>query len=216
MWRAAFAGVDRVIYWPFALPDSRIAAAPGWLAAALADLGIEARVDAWPSLEGHHPDDLDAADLLFVGGGTTSKLARHVRDYGFAQAVRDYVADGGRYYGGSAGALLASDSIALSALSDGDADAAMQDGGLGLVPGITVLPHADTVAVEDQHRWSIKLGRRLLAVPEASGVRISGPVCAVLGPEPVDVVDGPRRASYPLGAVIALGTTSDAIRQGLG
>jgi hypothetical protein len=31
VWRAAFAGVRRVVYWPFALPGERIGQAPEWL-----------------------------------------------------------------------------------------------------------------------------------------------------------------------------------------
>ncbi|MGA8112543.1 MAG: Type 1 glutamine amidotransferase-like domain-containing protein [Actinocatenispora sp.] len=202
VWRAAFDGVRRVLYWPFALSDARVADAPEWLRAALADLGIDARVDAWLSLDGHAPAEIDGVDLLFVGGGTTSKLARHVHDLGFDQAVRDHVANGGRYYGGSAGALLACESIAVCALADGDADAAVHDTGLGLVPRVTVLPHADTLAVEDQHAWSTRLGQPFLAVPEAGGVVFTGTTCTVIGPGAVEIVDGGTRTTWPPGALI--------------
>ncbi len=199
VWRAAFDGVRRVVYWPFALPDERIPAAPDWFEAGLAELGIEVEVDPWSSLAGHDPAELAAAELIFVGGGTTSKLARHVRGHGFDQAVRDHVAAGGRYYGGSAGALLPCTSIALAAPIDDDPDAAAEPAGLDLVAGATVLPHANQFAAADQHRWSTDLGQRLLSVPEASGVHLTATTCTVLGPDPVTVIDGPTATTCPPG-----------------
>ena len=198
--------MNRVIYWPFALPDRRLADASRWLCSALADLGIEAHVDPWLTLDGHRPADLMGAELLFVGGGTTSKLARHVFDHGFGAAVRNHVGTGGNYYGGSAGALLACDSIALSALADGDAVAARDYRGLGLVHGVTVLPHANAFAVDSQHEWSTSLGQRLLAIPEASGVKIGDATCSVIGGQPVTFVDGNRITVYQPGEMISLDT----------
>src|SRR5439155_22807477 len=78
VWRAAFAGVCQVLYWPFALPDDRIPGAPDWFRNGLAELGIEVEVDPWSSLAGHDPAELAAADLIFVGGGPPSKLASHL------------------------------------------------------------------------------------------------------------------------------------------
>ncbi|HEY3502084.1 MAG TPA: Type 1 glutamine amidotransferase-like domain-containing protein [Actinocatenispora sp.] len=205
VWRAAFEGVGRMVYWPFALPDSRIAQAPAWLRAGLDELGIDVEVDAWSSLDGHRPADLGAADLLFVGGGTTSKLARHVHEHRFDQAVRDFVDAGGRYYGGSAGAVLAGASIAVGALADDDDPAAATDDrGLGLVPGVGLLPHANIFAAADQQSWSTTLGQPLLAIPEAGGVRVAGASGTVLGPDPVDLVDGAGRTTYQPGEVVPL------------
>jgi peptidase E len=105
VWRIAFAGVRKVVYWPFALPDERAGRAPEWLRGSLAGLGIQAEVDAWLTLEGRTAAELSPADLLFVGGGTTSKLLEHICEHGFRGHVADHVAQGGRYYGGSAGAV---------------------------------------------------------------------------------------------------------------
>ena len=139
MWRLAFTGVDRVIYWPFALPDERVDGAPAWLRDSLVRLSIQAEVEPWLVLEGHAGAELDSADLLFVGGGTTSKLMEHIRSHGFQDRVADFVARGGRYYGGSAGALIAGESILLAALADDDSRAAANPAALRLFSGVTVL-----------------------------------------------------------------------------
>lgn len=75
-----------VVYWPFALPDERVSRAPEWLRDSLGDQGIQAEVDAWLSPEGHTLAELQTADLLFVGGGTTSKLLEHICEQGSGPA----------------------------------------------------------------------------------------------------------------------------------
>ena len=147
VWREAFTGITRAVYWPFALPDDRIPEAESWLRTALNDLEIDAQVDVWLSLDGRSPADLRPYELLFVGGGITSKLAVHVLTYGFPQPVVDFVTGGGAYLGGSAGAILACDTITIAALIDDD-PAARGLPGLGLVPGLSVYPHVDTYAAD--------------------------------------------------------------------
>jgi dipeptidase E len=204
VWRIAFAGVHKVVYWPFALPDERVSSAPGWLRGALAELGIQAEVDAWVTLEGRTAAELEPADLLFVGGGVPSKLLEHIRDHGFRDHVVAFVAQGGRYYGGSAGALIAGDSIAIAALAGDDAGAAGSPAGLGLFSGVTVLPHADTFAPADIQSWARDLGQRVVAIPEAGGLDIRDDRWTVVGPGSAMLAHGDDHRIFPPGSSIPL------------
>jgi dipeptidase E len=204
VWREAFAGVRRVVYWPFALPDSRIVEAGAWLASAVTQLEIEVdEIDIWPELDGRSAGDLAQADLLFVGGGSSSKLAAHVREHGFADVVRDYIAGGGRYYGGSAGAVLAGNSIAIAALADSDPDAAGR-AGLGLLPGLAVLPHSDTFAPKAVANWAAELAQTVVAIPEASGLAIGQGAARVIGPDPISLVRRGGTTEYAQGTIVPL------------
>jgi|HubBroStandDraft_1064217.scaffolds.fasta_scaffold32182_3 dipeptidase E len=182
VWRVAFAGVRKAVYWPFALPDERAGRAHEWLRGSLAGLGIQAEVDPWLTLEGRTAAELGSADLLFVGGGTTSKLLEHICEHGFRGHVADYVARGGRYYGGSAGAVIAGESVMIAALADGDLRAAASPAAIGLVSGVTVLPHADTFPLADVQSWARRLNQPVVAIPEDSGVHIRGDEWIVIGP----------------------------------
>lgn len=210
VWRAAFDGVRRVVYWPFALPDERVSRAPEWLRGSLDYLGIRAEVDAWLSLEGHTPAELETADLLFVGGGTTSKLLEHICEHGFRDRVAGFVARGGRYYGGSAGALIAGESITLAELADNDSRAAASPAALGLFSGVTVLPHADTFALTDMQFWAHRLGQRIVAIPEAGGVRVRGDEWASIGPGQVTLIWGERLTVFQPGSRIPLSVLDEA------
>jgi dipeptidase E len=204
VWRAAFDGVRRVIYWPFALPGERVSQAPGWLRDSLASLGIQAEVDAWLSLEGHTPAELETADLLFVGGGTTSKLLEHICEHGFRDPVAGFVARGGRYYGGSAGALIAGESIMLAGLAGNDSRAAASPAALGLFSGVAVLPHADTFTLTDIRSWARQLGQRIVAIPEAGGLRVHEDEWAAIGPGQVTLIWGEGQTVFQPGSRIPI------------
>lgn len=180
VWREAFSGITQAVFWPFALPDDRIPAAESWLHTALRDLGITVHIDVWPSLDQHSPGDLRPYDLLFVGGGTTSKLAAHIHTYHFEQAVVDFVANGGVYLGSSAGAVLAGDEITVASLIEDD-PAARGMAGLGLVHGLSVYPHADTYSA-DPAQLARELGHDVIALPEASGVVVRDGDLRAIGP----------------------------------
>ncbi len=173
VWAAAFDGVATAVYWPFALPDDQVPSAEAWLMRGLRSLSIEANVATWASLDGHHAQELDDFDLVFVGGGTTSKLVEHARRHGFDTALANHIRGGGRYYGGSAGALLMCEWITLASMIEDDSEAAGMRG-IGAFVGASVLPHADTFAPDTAPKLAAQLGHKVFALPEASGVRVCG------------------------------------------
>jgi peptidase E len=192
VWRLALRRAERVLYWPFALDGDLIPDAESWITSSLRDLRIDVEVDTWPSLEDHQPAELARHDFLFVGGGLTSRLAAQVRDHGFEPAVRDFVTSGGNYYGGSAGAVLAAESIGIAALMDDDAGAA-QLPGLGLIQGLSIFPHADRFTTKRQIEVADALGHDVLLLPEASGAVSEGKALRSVGPDQVAVLS-PRGA----------------------
>ena len=181
VWQRALRDVDRFLYWPFALPDHMGVGAEEWLTSSLRELAIDVEVETWESLAGHSPDELAPFDLLFVGGGSTSKLAQHIRDHEFEAAIHRYLEGGGSYYGGSAGAVLAVDSIDIAALVDNDPDAAGVKG-LGLIRGVSILPHANFFSSERQQETARELGQNVLLLPEDSGVMYDGAALHAIGP----------------------------------
>jgi dipeptidase E len=208
VWQVAFAGLRNVVYWPFAWSGDELKGAPERMHGALARLGIQAEVDTWLTLVGHTAAELESADLLFVGGGETSKLLGHIREHGFGDHVATFVEHGGRYYGTSAGALVATESIVIAALADNDPPAAAFPTAMGLFCGVTILPHADTFAPSDIQSWARELSQRILAIPEAGGVDIQGDAWTVLGPDAAMLVRDDCYAVLSPGTRIAIDTSS--------
>jgi hypothetical protein len=132
----------------------------------------------------------------------TSRLMEHIHEQGFRHYIAAFVEHGGRYYGGSAGAVIAGELITIAALADNDPRAAAGLAALGLVSGVTVLPHADTFAPTDIQSWARELDQRLVAIPEAGGVEIRDDDWTVIGPGSAILSWGNYRAVFPPGSRI--------------
>lgn len=187
LWRVMFRGKQRVLYWPFALPGEQASTAEEWLATSLRQLQIDVDLETWPDLDGRDPDAVAQADLLFVGGGNTFELLSHVQRHRFAQVVRDFVAGGGDYYGGSAGAILACSDVRIAAEYDAN-DLGLADlVALGLLRHRVVLPHYDESRLSAAKRWSQEYGCPVLGIPERSGLAVRTDHLEVIGGDVVEV-----------------------------
>ena len=205
-WRAMLPGRRRVLYWPFALTIEMTRGAEEWLTRSLRALRLDVELQTWTDLEGHLPDEMAHANLLFVGGGNAFQLFHHVRRHGFeqsvrdfvagggdyygGQSVRDFVAGGGDYYGGSAGAILACADIGFAACLDENEVGLTDLTGLGLTREFAVLPHYDDGQLVAAREWSSDHGVALLGIPERSGLVTRDGCVEVTGPAAVMEFNG--------------------------
>jgi dipeptidase E len=102
---STLAGVDELVFVPFALADHRGYTAK--VASALEPLGVTVR--------GAHDGDSLAlvrrASAIFVGGGNTFRLTKALQELGLVEAIRAAVTGGARYIGSSAGTNVACPSL---------------------------------------------------------------------------------------------------------
>jgi len=204
LWTSMLHGNPRILYWPFALPANMLPTAEGWLRSQLTARVGHPALETWMSLAGHHPTEMESFDLLFVGGGNTFRLLHHIRGHDFMQAVKSFVDDGGTYYGGSAGAVLATDTIRIADGHDPN-DLGLTDlGALGLVHDVDLLPHY----TEDQQaataQWAVCHDAIVLGVPNASGLLVTSEGIRVLGPQPVHLVTSRGSQHFDAGTDIHL------------
>jgi dipeptidase E len=204
VWSAMLQRRPRILYWPFALPQEMLDGAQDWLRAGLDRHGDGLSLTTWTSLGGHEPGELAEFDLLLVGGGNTFQLLREVREHGFTDAVGELLARGGDYYGGSAGAILACDSIAIAQWYDDNEVGITDLAGLGLVRGIALLPHYERAAEPEARRWSTAHQVPVVAVPESSGVIVVGDVMTVAGPEPAWSFNGAEVRRHGTGSAFSV------------
>lgn len=184
LWRSMMhRATTRIVYWPFALPADLARSADGWLRANLDALGIGYQVDTWQTLADHGPADLDpeSVDLLFVGGGNTFVLLDQVRRYGFVEPVRNFWRAGGDYYGGSAGAVLACDSVEIAAGLDPNEPGLQDLAALGLLSGAAVLPHFTDGQLAEAGRFAAQHSTVVLGLPESTGLRCGAGRATVVG-----------------------------------
>lgn len=196
--------MTRIVYWPFALPLSMVPDADAWLRGNLDGIAALDELETWLRLDDHARSDLDAAHLLFGGGGNTFGLLDQVIRAGHLDPIRRFVAGGGDYYGGSAGAVLACDDIAIAEGHDPN-DALLGDlTALGLLHGVSILPHFSEAQLESAREWAKSRQRTLIGLPEAVGLRHDNGIFTVVGHRAVHVMDPTSIRSYPAGEVFLL------------
>lgn len=191
LWAEMFRLNTNILYWPFASAGDMLNGADAWLRGNLAQHWPDHQLATWTDLDGHAPDELLDFDLLFVGGGNTFDLLAHVASHAFIEPIRSFVAGGGSLYGGSAGAILASDSIEIAATHDDNNTHLEQFTGLRLISGVTMLPHYTAHDEATAKMWHRRQNKPVLGIPERSGLLVECRGARVVGKEPVYVIDGP-------------------------
>ena len=204
LWSRMLASRPRILYWPFALAGAILDTADGWLRSRLADHLVDPAVSTWTSLEEHTPDELSSFDLLWVGGGNTFRLLDHVPRHGFIRPVRECVGDGLDFYGGSAGAILACKTIAIAEGHDANDDAVSDLTALGLVVGVTILPHYTSEQEPSATSWARLHDQTIIGLPSRTGLAVLGSRAEIIGYEPAWLVEPRGTRRHPPGTTIEL------------
>ena len=142
---------------------------------------------------------LRTARLLVIPGGSPSRLLTALSTSAVGALVADLLADGGTVLGASAGAMVLG---TWTVLPDRRGPGAMAVApGLGLVPGVLVVPHWSGGSSRGDWLRAIKDGVpediTVLGLPEESGVFVEEGVLTAVGALPTRLVTEER--DLPLG-----------------
>lgn len=119
-----------------------------------------------------HPVDLTSAGLVVLPGGSPSRLRAALADTGVGEAIRRHLTRGGAVMGASAGAML------LGAWTVLPEEGPRLDTGLGLVPGVVVVPHW----TGERDAWLQVIGPgTVVGLREESGVLVEAGVLTAVG-----------------------------------
>jgi dipeptidase E len=150
----------------------------------------------------HSSETIQQADLIVVGGGNTFQLLKECRTRGLMDGIRERVSTGkAKYLGWSAGANLACPTIKTT----NDMPIVDPDGldALGLVR-FQVNPHYLNVATPGHHGETrderltefarVNPELPVIALPEGSWIRVSGPDIELRGPHAATLFRGTEAA----------------------
>jgi dipeptidase E len=143
-----------------------------WASGFYAKFGINL-IDMWTDLEKRDVDQLANYGAVLFGGGNTFLLAAEARTPLFRRALRKFLASGGIYLGGSAGAILAGADV-RTALFCGDRNNVhlRSFDGLRLLGDWSVVPHYKQEMRHALMAHTAQTGDTLLAIPGESAARI--------------------------------------------
>lgn len=132
---------------------------------------------------------LRRARLVVLPGGSPARLLAALSESGIGSLLADLLEQGGAVMGASAGAMVLG---SWTVLPGRRLDVVP---GLGLVPGIAVVPHWSGAREDWVERLvGVPAPPRVLGLPEESGVLLHHGAATAVGQRPTTVVDGPEVA----------------------
>jgi len=165
----AAVGADEVVVLPtgsaYENPAKLVARAQDWfeqLGARVVEVPVLTRPDA---LVAAHADVIRGAKLIYLAGASAMHLRSVLKDSLVLDAIVEAWRGGAALVGSSAGADVICDPMV-------DSRGGAFTVGLGLVPGLAVIPRANTWSPEKIHRTVelVSKGVALAAVPEATAL----------------------------------------------
>lgn len=187
LWSEAFRPGARVAVLPYAHAAKKDREATvAWIRGALAPYEPRSIVSLGaPEVADSGFSDID---VLCIPGGNAFTLLRELRSTGLLGQLTAYLEGGGHLYGGSAGAILAGTDISIAATTDLNDVGLSETRGLDLLNGMDVLPHYTAAMRKHAQSHAQSTGRRVLALPESSGVVVSEGRVRNAGPDPVEII----------------------------
>lgn len=201
LWEQAFAPGQRIVVWPFAQPRERWDNIMDWFTGALAEKGNLSSISLFGSTVSKVDDvpgtGLETADVVVVPGGNTFELLALLRSQDLIKPLKDFINRGGKFFGGSAGAVLAGADISIVDAEKGGLDpntVQIHDTkALSLLGDMVINVHYE----QDLHksrcaRWAKEDNVQLLCLPEKGGVVVDpeSRTGTNVGPEDVALFSG--------------------------
>lgn len=152
-----------------------------------------------------NPEKLKTVDLseysgIYIGGGNTYRLLRDLQSSGFLQTLKDYLARGGLFYGGSAGAIIVGADI--STAGSENIYKLNDHKGLGFASGFSIYCHYTKVEEKKILDYCNSNLCNVLAIPEDAGIIIDGFKMQVIGPGSVTVFTNGDKRTLSQGSLI--------------
>jgi len=129
------------------------------------------------------PEKLKDAGIIFVEGGNTFYLLKHVRESGFALALRPFLERGGVYVGVSAGSIIAGPNIESAGWKYADINTVdLTDlAALALVP-FAVTPHYCPQVAQAVTESAAKVGYPVIALTDRQAILVNEGKAQIIGP----------------------------------
>lgn len=147
-------------------------------------------IEMWTDLNQLTFADLEKKDAIYVGGGDTDVLLHRIKMTGFDVLLKQFIKNGGAYYGGSAGAIILGRDIRTAEEVRGRTEPIVESfEGLNLLHGYSVFPHfnkgKDAFSAATVQRLVTELSSPIIAIPEESGVLINENQMRIVGTQSV-------------------------------
>ena len=194
-----FKGIKKILYIPLAWPNDDFQSCLSWFTKVTKKFG-KIKIDML--IDSKRKDDLNRYDGVFIGGGNTFKLLKRLKEGKLDKKLIKYYKEGGKIFGGSAGAIIFGNNINISLVCK-DKDVNLV--GLKNTKGMNILKNYDIQAhyidnqIKDHLSYIVKAKRDVVAIPEGSAIVVKGKQYKVIGKNPVTIITKTKINKYKPG-----------------
>lgn len=194
----------KVLYIPIAMPGNYLTYEKcyDWITSTITNLSKEfIIIDMCCDLNELNDNNLRQYGAIYIGGGNTYKLLADINISGFHEKLTRYIASGGIYYGGSAGAIIAGLNIG-TVVEENDNNYPFEKG-LGLVGKYSVRCHYEN----DQDdllitKYISKYNNPVIVLPERCGLFVDGTRIKVIGYENAFIFRGQNKKELSINSTM--------------
>lgn len=161
---------SKILYIPVAMPKEVISYENcyDWITTTLTRLTEKfLEIDMLTDFSNVNFESIKNYSAIYIGGGNTYKLLQELQKNNFIDILNQYIAQGGIYYGGSAGAIIVGNNIAT--VSEENDNNYNFEKGLNLLNGRSVFCHYNGSQDEKIFQYVKKFNIPVFALPEKTG-----------------------------------------------
>lgn len=151
--------------------------------------------------------DLKKYDAIYIGGGNTFKLLKKIKESKFDEKLIKYWKEGGKVYGGSAGAIIWGKSIDIALICE-DADVnevKLKDTlGFNVCKDYDLQCHFEDSQIEEHFEFIKKTNTPVIALPEETALLIENNTYKIIGDKPATIITSKGTKKYFPGEKISL------------
>jgi dipeptidase E len=200
-----FKGIKRILYIPLAWPNDDFQNCLVWFKGVAEKFG---KIEIDMLTDANNKISLDKYDGIFIGGGNTFKLLKKLKEGNLDKKLIKYYKNGGKIFGGSAGAIIFGKDINLALIcKDKDVNLVKLKNtkGMNLLKNYDIQAHYENNQLKEHLEYITKTKRNILAIPEGSAIILTEKGCKVIGLKPVIVISKDKIKKYNVGDEIQIG-----------
>jgi len=200
----SFSG-SKILYIPIAMPQQVITyeSCYDWISTNLTKLSDRfLEIDMCLEPADLSIDLLKKYDAVYIGGGNTYKLLQELYNGNFIGVLKEYIGNGGVYYGGSAGAIITGNNI--STVIEENDNNYKYDEGLNFLSGHAVRCHYDDGQDEKIYKFINLYNSPVIALPEKTGLHCFSGRCKVIGTDSAYIFNKNGKIEYSAGSTLNL------------
>jgi len=199
-----FKDLNKILYIPIAWPNDDFNSCLIWfkeISSSNKNLIIDMYTDT------NQPIELSNYDAIFIGGGNTFKLLKRLRESNLDKKLIKFLENGGKVYGGSAGAIIWGNNIETAKLcvdKDKNLVGLKDTSGFNKTQNHDIQCHFEDYQINEHQSYIKRTDRNVIAIPDGAYLLIEDGKYIAKGDKPITIITQTGAIKFSPGSYIKL------------